>query len=335
MVQNEFMKTLLGEPTEGVPFWEVWFGMKELPEELLGHPLETIEDEIEFAHRMEWQYLRVPVPRRAPGSSKETASDGTLHYVQTGKIDLQELFDRPDPDWEQAREEAAARVQRIHEEGMAAIAYLPWAFHSVNTALGLEHFSLLIYDEPDYINAMFDWVEEGCRMSIEKVVIPSGIDVVLFDGDCAFKNGLMIRPDMFRDLVYERTDITTGPLRDAGITYTLHSDGKADELLPILIELGFSAFHGVEAAANDLGDIKERFGDDITLVGNMDVVFLTHATVPEVRTATEQMLLTGCPGGRYMAACNTSPLDYIPTENYLAMVDVINSFTCPVVSACE
>ena len=94
----------------------------------------------------------------------------------------------------------------------------------------------------------------------------------------------------------------------------------------MLIELGFSAFHGVEAAANDLGDIKRRFGRDITLMGNMDVVFLTHASVAEVRAATERMLTIGMEGGRYVAACNTSPMDYIPYGNYLAMVDVIQHF---------
>lgn len=31
-------------------------------------------------------------------------------------------------------------------------------------------------------------------------------------------------------------------------------------------------------------------------------------------------------GSRYIAACNTSPLDYIPHENYLTMADVIRNF---------
>ena len=43
-------------------------------------------------------------------------------------------------------------------------------------------------------------------------------------------------------------------------------------------------------------------------------------------TCTEEMLAIGMEGGRYVAACNTSPLDYIPYENYLAMVDVIREF---------
>lgn len=320
------MRALCGQPTERVPFWEVWFGMSGLAEHVLGHPMDGIADEIVLARGMGWEYVRIAVPTRRPGSASAIASDGTSHYVQGGRIDLDELRSQPEPDWGEALAEAGERVSVAREEGMITIAYVPWAFHAVTTALGLETLSLLLYDDREYIEALFDWVEEGVRAAIREVVMPLGIDVVLVDGDCAFKNGLMVNPQMFRELVLERTRETVAPLREAGIIYTLHSDGKADELLPVLIELGFSAFHGVEAAANDLGDIKRRFGRDITLMGNMDVVFLTHATVAEARARTEEMLAIGMEGGRYVAACNTSPLDYIPYENYLAMVDVIREF---------
>jgi uroporphyrinogen decarboxylase len=320
------LRALRGQPTQQVPFWEVWFAMSGLAEHLLGHPLDGIADEVAFARRMGWEYVRIPVPSRRIGATSAIASDGTSHYVQGGRVDLQELRSKPEPDWSIALTEAHRRVAVARAEGMVTIAYVPWAFHAVTTALGLEVLSLLLYDDPPYIAALFDWVEEGVRAAIREVIIPAGIDVVLVDGDCAFKNGLMVNPRMFRELVFDRTRQTVAALREADTIYTFHSDGKADELLPLLIELGFSAFHGVEAAANDLGDIKLRFGRDITLMGNMDVVLLTHATVAEVRACTEKMLTIGMEGGRYVAACNTSPLDYIPYQNYLAMVDVIHNF---------
>ena len=58
----------------------------------------------------------------------------------------------------------------------------------------------------------------------------------------------------------------------------------------------------------------------------MDVVFLSRATPEEVRKETEEMLRIGSSKGRFVAACNTSPLDYIPEENYLTMVRTIESF---------
>jgi hypothetical protein len=323
---TNLMRTLRGKATSGVPFWEVWFAMHGLAEHLLGRPVVTLDDHIELARRLGWEYLTCYLPGNHPGSDTAVASDGTAHYVQHGIIPLDELYARPLPDLTQAAANAQQVVTAAHNAGMAAIAYVPWCFHAANTALGLEHLSYLVYDDIDYLHALFEWVEEGTRRLIREIIVPLGFDVVLFDGDCSYKNGLMVRPEVFRELVFERTLATLQPLKEAGIAATFHSDGRVDDLLPILIELGFDGFHGVEAQANDLGEVKRRFGRDVTLIGNMDVVFLTHASVDQVRRETEKMLDIGTPGGRYIAACNTSPLDYIPFPNYLAMVDVITHY---------
>ncbi|MBS7609842.1 hypothetical protein KEJ19_04655 [Candidatus Bathyarchaeota archaeon] len=78
--------------------------------------------------------------------------------------------------------------------------------------------------------------------------------------------------------------------------------------------------------ANDLGDLVERFGDQIVLSGNMDVAFLLMANPEEIRQGTLKMLRIGSRKGKFIAACNTSPQDYIPEENYLAMVKTIKEF---------
>lgn len=321
------LDALAGRPTPRVPFWEVWFGMDALAQSLLGRPMVTPRDRCEVGKILGWDAIYAGgLDIGAPIAEYETASDGTTHYVQRGLQMLEGLHERPLPDRQPALEAARAAVAEAHAHGLAAVLYVPWAFHRINAAIGLEAMSFAVYDNRDLLHDAFEWVEQRVRIGLREVAIPAGVDFVLFDGDCAFKTGLMVRPNIFRELVFERTRETTAILREAGIPYTLHSDGKLDELIPMLIELGFSGVHGVEAQANDLGDIKARFGRDITLIGNMDVVQLTHSTVEQVRELTTAMLRTGSPGGRYIAAVNTSPLDYIPRENYLAFCETIREF---------
>ena len=320
------MKALRGEAADRVPFWEVWFGMKELAESLVGAPVDSPERLVSLARCLGWETLRaVSCPSGLPKATEE-ASDGAMRYTGGALSSPSQLAQIPALDTDPLAEAAAHAVRVAHDAGLAAVAYLPWCFHAVNTAMGLEQFSYTLVDDIEFIHAAMDLVEERSQRMIREVVLPSEIDFVLFDGDCAYKTGLMVGPEIFRELVFERTRKTIAPLREAGIPYTFHSDGKVDGFAPLLIELGFSAMHGIEAAANDLADIKARFGRDITLVGNMDVDFLTRAAPEQVRRETEQMIETGLRGGRYIAACNTSPLDYIPSENYLAMVDVIQNF---------
>ena len=321
IAELELMKLIHGERTERIPFWEVWFGMGDLLDR------RWAGDEIAAARELGWQALSLR-GLGTGGSFQVTnaASDGTDHYSGGGLHSLAQLEEILMPAWEQAIPRLIARKEELHEEGLACWLVLSWCFHAIATGMGLENFALRCYDDPEFVHAAMEWVEQRNRSAIDTVVAQVRPDFVLFDGDCAYKNALMIRPDMFREFTFERTKETVAHLREIAIPYTFHTDGKLDDVIPMLIELGFSAVHGCEKQANDLDELVERFGDSICLVGNMDVVFLAHATVEEVRRETEQMLITGGRKGRFAAACNTSPLDYIPDENYLAFADVIKNF---------
>ena len=321
------LDTFAGRQLDRVPFWEVWYGMAALTQRLLGKPAETPEEQCDLAQALGWDAICAGgVDIGAPGAGSLTASDGTEHYVPRGLAALDGLQHRPLPDQAPALARARAAAAAAHSRGIAAVLYVPWCFHTIGVAVGLEALAFAIYDHRQAVHDAFEWVEQRTRRALAEVAIPSGVDFVLFDGDCAFKTGLMVRPDIFRELVCHRTRQTVALLKDAGIPYALHSDGKLDDLIPMLVELGFAAVHGVEAQANDLGEVKARFGQQITLVGNMDVVALTRASPAEVRDMTRRMLRTGAPGGRYVAACNTSPLDYIPQDNYLAFAETIREF---------
>lgn len=321
------LETFAGRQIGRVPFWEVWYGMDALTQRLLGRPAATAEDKCELAEALGWDAIAVAWAQiDPPRHDSAVASDGTQHYVPQGIEVLATLGERPFPDQTAARQDTQAAVATAHRHGIAAVHYVPWCFHVITTAIGLEALSFAIYDNRELVHEAFEWVEQRNRRVVEEVIIPAGVDLVLFDGDCAFKTGLMVRPEIFRELVFDRTARTVALLQEAGIPYTFHSDGKLDELIPMLVELGFIGVHGVEAQANDLADIKARFGHQITLIGNMDVVELTYADVAQVREMTRAMLRIGASGGRYVAACNTSPLDYIPQDNYLAFAETIREF---------
>jgi hypothetical protein len=325
---NDLLRTLRGERTERVPFWEVWF-MRDglLCRQILGEPADTVEKEIALAQRLGWQHLRIGGVDAGLPRTYRSVGDGTERYSPEGALhSLDQLEEIPPLDVDYLTHHVAARVDAAHEHGLAAIAYLPWCFHAVATSMGLLNFAYKTVDDIDFLHAALEFVEERNRVAIREVLVPLGVDAVLFDGDCAYRNGLMVSPRIFRELTHNRTAATVALLRQAGIPYVFHSDGQLDDVIPMLVELDFSAVHGIEALANDLSDIKRRFGRAITLIGNMDITFLGMSSVEQVREATRRMLDIGAPGGRYVAACNTSPEDFIPVENYSAFVEEIHAY---------
>ena len=307
-------------------FWEVWFGMHEMQRRRYGDP-PTIESSIRMAEDLGMAALAVGgVNINAGFGAQGKAQDGTTHYCGGSLTSLDQLAERPLPDWSQDIPAIQSNLRAVRDAGIAGVLYMPWCFHTIATGMGLQSLALRVCEDPEFVHACMRWVEERNRAAIRQVVAAVMPDLVLFDGDCSYKTGLMVNPVQFRALVYEETRQTTALLRELGVPYMLHTDGKLDDVIPVLTELGFAAIHGCEKQANDLDHLVDAFGDDICLIGNMDVVFLATTTVDEVRRETDDMLRRGMRKNRFIAACNTSPLDYIPEENYLAMCDVIKRF---------
>ncbi len=68
---------------------------------------------------------------------------------------------------------------------------------------------------------------------------------------------------------------------------------------------------------------QARYGDRIGVIGGLDVDRLANGSPERVRARTRQ-LIEVCGGrGRYALGSGNSIPNYIPVENYLAMVDEV------------
>ncbi len=91
----------------------------------------------------------------------------------------------------------------------------------------------------------------------------------------------MISPRMWREFVlpYHRRIVDA-----LDVPLIWHSDGDILPLLPQAIEAGFVGVHGLEPAAGiDLGMVKREFGQDLVLIGNVDVGVLCDSDLDAVR----------------------------------------------------
>ena len=84
-------------------------------------------------------------------------------------------------------------------------------------------------------------------------------------------------------------------------------ENNVEALLPMAIEAGFVGIHGLEPGAGmDLVKIKREFGQDLVLIGNVDVRLLFDSDLEAVRREVDRCIEQGAPGGGYMiASCNS------------------------------
>ena len=116
-----------------------------------------------------------------------------------------------------------------------------------------------------------------------KVAVAEGLDVVYMADDFAWKEGLFIPPQLFKEIWLPRAQRVIEPALSAGALVIFHSDGKVDDAMDWLIDMGITGFNPMDPYGIDYRAYKKRYGNRITLMGNIDVEFpLVHGTPADV-----------------------------------------------------
>ena len=193
-------------------------------------------------------------------------------------------------------------------------------------AIGYERFCLLLYDDPGFIEELFDRVVDDNLALIDKLL---EYDFSFFHvgDDLGHKSGLLVSPQFLKDSWMPRIRRTVAPIHERGIPVTFHCDGNITEAIPFIIDLGFCSLNPIEPYGMDAYDIKSRFGDSLCLVGNVDVAgALAFGSPEEVEMDVRAHLAGLAPGGGYVCATSHSVIDDIPPENFMRMIETIHRY---------
>ena len=85
--------------------------------------------------------------------------------------------------------------------------------------------------------------------------------------------------------------------------------------------VGIDAKHSFEDVIMPAAEAKRRYGDRIAILGGVDVDYLSRHSVDEVRAYTRKVIEECAPGGGWALGTGNSVPNYVPVENYLAMLD--------------
>lgn len=170
-------------------------------------------------------------------------------------------------------------------------------------AMGFEGFFVSLVERPAFVHKLLEARTQWCLAMFHKVA-SLGIDVLVLGDDAGHKTGPMISPSMWREFVlpHHRRIV-----EEMDVPVIWHSDGDIRSLLPMAVEAGFVGVHALEPSAGiDLGEVKRQFGEDLVLVGNVDVDVLFGSDLEAVRREVGRcMEQAACGGGYMIASCNS------------------------------
>ena len=192
--------------------------------------------------------------------------------------------------------------------------------------VGMNDFMMMVYEDPRLVD---DMLEISCEhfIKITEAAVNEGVDFVFPADDVAFKTGLFIPPKIFKDLWVSRMSRIMEPAKNAGVPIMFHSDGKIDDIVEDLIEMGLDCLNPMDPYGIDYEDYKKRYGDRLCLSGNVDIEFpLSKGTPEDVDADVKAHMDVLKPGYGYVATVSHSVVNYIPHENVITYFNAIHKY---------
>ena len=194
--------------------------------------------------------------------------------------------------------------------------------------MGLEGLSYAIFDNISLVEEMIEW-QAYMAYEMAKRVFEKGVtlDWVWIWEDMAFNNGPLVSPSFVRKYMVPRYRKVVDLLRSHGVeALIMDCDGNIDELLPIWIDCGINATYPLECAAGmDGRKVRQRFGNNIILIGNVDKRALAKgrqeidAEIAKVRSLLEH-------GGYFPNVDHHIPPD-VPYENMVYFLNELRKLS--------
>jgi len=254
----------------------------------------------------------------------EKSDDGSPVLVGDGMIrsrkDFEKIFKLPSP--EDRSFVANAREFIAHKEDYCACACVRLGIGATLLSMGIEAFSYAMADDPQLIvdihDAYADWTAR-----VVPVLEDLGFDVIWAFDDVAFNSGPVFSPKFYTEHILPKEKSVAAMFTKPLIT---HSDGDMTPLLDAWLELGQDAIHPIQPDVMDIAEVKRRYGQRVTLVGNISMTDLVHKTPGEIDAQVRERIETIGVGGGYIISSSNSLTDDMKPENVLAMRDAIAKY---------
>jgi uroporphyrinogen decarboxylase len=195
-------------------------------------------------------------------------------------------------------------------------------FEHLSQIMSLEGLCLAVYDAPDLVRAVSDKVGELMTAFYRHLLDLDRLIAIFQGDDMGFRTATLISPGDLREYVLPWHQRFAAMAHAQKVPYFLHSCGNLETILSDLISaVGIDGKHSFEDAILPAEDFQARYGDQIAVLGGVDVDILASASPERVRERTRTLIEICGARGRYAVGSGNSIPSYIPVENYLAMVD--------------
>lgn len=242
--------------------------------------------------------------------------------------DSVEAADLPGPDRLVIPPNLAEIVQEQKDRGMWVSAGVTQPFKQAWELCGMRRLFSAYLLEREFLEQLYDRLY-ALGTAILTTCTAAGVDMVSVGGDIAMQDRVMVGPRLWREVDKPRLAAMIAACKriNPEVHVFIHSDGKLDDIMPDLIEIGFDIIDPIQPECMDPFEIKRLYGDRIVLhgCGSLQRV-LPYGTVEDVRRHVVD-LIEGCGynGGLVLRVSNAIGFD-VPVANVVTFFETARDY---------
>ncbi len=169
--------------------------------------------------------------------------------------------------------------------------------------VGFERYIELLYERPDLVKRLLQVNEIFC-IEWAKAQFKAGATAISYVDPCASAN--IIETNLYQEMgltIARRVVSACG----GAMAFSLASE-KCGPILPLIQQTGVKAV--TLGYKDDISQIKEKAGTDLTLVGNLNGIEMCRWSEKELEQKVKQVLEAGQSGGGFIFSESTGDLPY-------------------------
>ncbi|MFP4028019.1 MAG: uroporphyrinogen decarboxylase family protein [Candidatus Brocadiia bacterium] len=215
------------------------------------------------------------------GSRWEVAEQGVIGEVKQPALADWDEFGAYEAPWEWLETTDLSEVNPVYEKSQKFCIWRVSArpFERIQFIRGPENLYYDLATRPNDVRALLDLLHEFYMREIE-MWKDHKADALWFMDDWGTQQGLLIAPDMWREMFKPLYRDYVEAIHDQGKFAFFHSDGHIEAIYGDLIEIGLDAINS-QLFCMDIEKLGEKYAGDVTFWGEIDRQHLLPNASPE------------------------------------------------------
>lgn len=316
---NRLLAVLNHQTADRIPNFEIWLGPR-----ILSHlsGKETNDDL--------WSLPPIDAVRIAEMIGQDAVPCSlTWHGCPDGSIlSDDDLLKIQIPDPQLAVQAVEKYLDAIEDSDVGLCARLSGPLTLTYMAFGpipIQSFMFLLYDNLPLVEKVMDMFVDY-HIEVIHAISHLPYHFYYIGDDVSSTTGPLISPEFLKSLWAPRAKRLIEAAQQTGKPVIFHCCGSQEPILPYLVEWGVNAVHPIQPVANDIFEIRKKYGDALTLIGNVDIAgVLAFGTPEEVREETSDRIRQIGSEGNYVVCSSHSIIDSVIPENFIAMIETAHN----------